>query len=127
MDCLEINKMVKFSLSTLFVEYLPFLVSLIYIVVCPYNKVEESFNMQACHDILYHGFDLEKYDHNDFPGTIKEIFFSFLFKFSNIAKFIFRCCTKDIFRLFVCLIFCLSNGLACQLFTRAENHLSVYR
>lgn len=61
-------KMTKFGISTLFVEYLPFLVSLVYIVVCPYNKVEESFNMQACHDILHHGWNLENYDHHDFPG-----------------------------------------------------------
>jgi hypothetical protein len=28
-------------------------ISLVHIVVCPYNKVEESFNVQAVHDLIY--------------------------------------------------------------------------
>lgn len=34
-------------------------VAMFHIVLCPFTKVEESFNMQAAHDIMTYRYDLE--------------------------------------------------------------------
>lgn len=54
-------------------------VVLLHLLVAPYTKVEESFNIQATHDILNYGapypgqdnsFLRETFDHVSFPGAV---------------------------------------------------------
>lgn len=49
----------------------------LHIWAAPYSKVEESFNIQAIHDIVNYGVQpdqLEKYDHKAFPGAVPRTF-----------------------------------------------------
>ncbi|KAI1361258.1 Alg9-like mannosyltransferase family-domain-containing protein [Xylaria arbuscula] len=69
------------AIDTLLSLSIPILV-IIHLVVAPYTKVEESFNIQAIHDILAYGTPTKNvyqhlsshYDHFDFPGAVPRTF-----------------------------------------------------
>lgn len=51
------------------------LIASLHLIKAPYTKVEESFSIQAIHDIINYGVsDISQYDHIKFPGAVPRSF-----------------------------------------------------
>lgn len=57
-----------------------------YLVLAPYSKIEESFNTQAVHDLLFYGLDFSLYDNTAYEAVVPRTFWGSLV-ISGLTRF----------------------------------------
>ncbi|CAJ0589532.1 unnamed protein product [Cylicocyclus nassatus] len=104
-------------------EWMVVIAMLIHLLMAPGTKVEESFNVQATHDLIYHTYNISAYDHNEFPGVVPRTFAGpiYLALFGLPMRFIFHLLdTPKFWMLFIVrFVLGMTNVLAFLNFARA--------
>ncbi|TRM62887.1 Alg9-like mannosyltransferase family-domain-containing protein [Schizophyllum amplum] len=66
--------MASFFEPAVALDVLLFATSYAHVLLAPYTKVEESFNVHAIHDVCLHGADFSQHDHLVHPGPVPRTF-----------------------------------------------------
>jgi alpha-1,6-mannosyltransferase len=92
---------------------------LVHLFAAPYTKVEESFNIQATHDILSYGLPwanataiADKFDHATFPGSVPRTFAGALVLAGASNPFTYFLSSSDQVQMLARAILGLTNALA---------------
>jgi alpha-1,6-mannosyltransferase len=95
-------------------------VILLHLLCSPFTKVEESFNIQAAHDILQYGVPFRnssailfhRFDHVDFPGSVPRTFVGAVMLAGTASPLSSLFTSSDTLQLFVRAILGLANAAA---------------